>query len=307
MGTGTQPRLVRPRGTGRARRQRLLGITAAVLSALAVVFYIWSAAAYRSSIDTAFAMPPKRSDGVAVVLVPKAINADAESMEVEVAIFPGQDLIDADGRLVRAISIDLYPSVGAGTITYPSDTTPSPQSVTLPATGLVERYPFDNYTMRVRVRVSQGDVSTEGTATGPLPMSLSVAFNVPGWDYTATQTPDGFVTPQASVAGTVQRSVSTMTIAVVFIALILVFGILAAALVALGVRGRFVFEMSTAAWLTSAIFALVSLRNGFPGNPPLGSWMDVLVYFWVIAVLMASITIAVTALLLRSAAKRAGK
>lgn len=290
-----------------SRRQRLLSITAGVAAVLAVIFYAWSVLAYRSSMEDRFIPPDRPADGVAVVLVPKSVDADATSVQTEVLIFPGEDLIDSDGRLLRTISLDVYPSADAGTVTFEANTTPSPEAVVIPAPGVVQRYPFDTYSLRVRVGVTAGDVTATGSNTAPLPMSLSVSFNVPGWDYTPVQAPDGFTVTRQSVEGHIARSVSTMTIAVVLITLMFVFGVLAAAVVILGVRGRFTFEMSTAAWFTSAIFALVSLRNGLPGDPPLGSWMDVLVYFWVIAVLMASITVAVTSLLIRSAGKHAGK
>jgi len=48
------------------------------------------------------------------------------------------------------------------------------------------------------------------------------------------------------------------------------------------------------------LFALLPLRNSLPGSPPLGSWIDILMYFWVVAVVMVSLAF-VTGLLLTRA------
>ena len=45
-------------------------------------------------------------------------------------------------------------------------------------------------------------------------------------------------------------------------------------------------EMTMTPWFAALIFALLPLRLGLPGAPPLGSWIDVLVYFWVLIAVM---------------------
>jgi hypothetical protein len=57
---------------------------------------------------------------------------------------------------------------------------------------------------------------------------------------------------------------------------------------------------SVASWITALLFALLPLRNSLPGSPPLGSWIDILMYFWVVAVVMVSLAF-VTGLLLTRA------
>lgn len=83
----------------------------------------------------------------------------------------------------------------------------------------------------------------------------------------------------------------------------LAFGVTSALIVAAVLRGRFRPEMWTASWLTAALFALISLRNSLPGSPPLGSWMDVTVYYWVIVVIMLIVVTTLSTLLSRAAAK----
>ena len=42
-------------------------------------------------------------------------------------------------------------------------------------------------------------------------------------------------------------------------------------------------------WFAALIFALLPLRLGLPGAPPLGSLIDVLVYFWVLIAVMVGL------------------
>jgi hypothetical protein len=48
------------------------------------------------------------------------------------------------------------------------------------------------------------------------------------------------------------------------------------------------------------LFALLPLRNSLPGSPPLGSWIDILKYFWVVAVVMVSLAFVMGLLLTRA-------
>ena len=56
----------------------------------------------------------------------------------------------------------------------------------------------------------------------------------------------------------------------------------------------------TAALMTALLFALIPLRGFFPGQPPLGSWIDVLVFFWVELIVMICVAAVVTTILLRA-------
>jgi len=52
--------------------------------------------------------------------------------------------------------------------------------------------------------------------------------------------------------------------------------------------------------MTGLLFALIPLRGFFPGSPPLGSWMDILVFFWVELILMLSVSAVAATILLRA-------
>ena len=55
------------------------------------------------------------------------------------------------------------------------------------------------------------------------------------------------------------------------------------------VRGRVL------GWIAALLFATVPIRNFFPGSPPPGSWVDVLVVLWVIVALTVGLLIGVAA------------
>ena len=80
----------------------------------------------------------------------------------------------------------------------------------------------------------------------------------------------------------------------------LILAIIAIAVTGSATRGRMRLELSVASWMTALLFALIPLRGFFPGSPPLGSWIDVLVFFWVELILMLSVAAVVTTILLRA-------
>jgi len=64
--------------------------------------------------------------------------------------------------------------------------------------------------------------------------------------------------------------------------------------------GKMRLELSVASWITAMLFALLPIRGFLPGDPPVGSWIDVLVFFWVEATIMVCVALAAIGLLMRS-------
>lgn len=277
----------------RIRTHRTL-VAVVVIGILLAVAYAVSALAYGAGLNKTFVTPTPPAGGIAISLLPIRIDADAQVTATDVLIFPDRTLLDDGGRLLNSIQVDVYPTAAGGTVMFREGTVPSPQKVEVPILGLVQRYPFDSYSFSAQV----SSLQDQGTRADPLAVAADVFFKVPGWQFTGLSTsPAGRETATAS--GTISRSTPIITIAVIFIALILMMGVLAVLTVVAGVRGRGDLGISQAAWLTSATFALIALRNAFPGSPPLGSWLDILVYFWVITAIMLMIGLAGATILLR--------
>lgn len=273
----------------------VLLVAVIVLAVVMAALYVSSVNAYRASLDATFVPPDTQPDGVAVVLIPFDVDALAQSVPTEVVIFPGSNLLSPEGRLKRTISLDTNGKV-SGTVTFERGSVPSPVRVDMPAIGVVQRYPFDSYRYDVPVRsvVERSNRST--LVPNPIPLSLSVFFKVPGWSNTPIQAGRPFSSDELSVSGTISRAGSTITVVLIFVALMVMFAVLAVMAVVAGWRGRIDPGISTAAWLTGAVFALITLRNNLPGHPPLGSWMDILFYYWVIVVIMLMIGVTVVTL-----------
>jgi hypothetical protein len=88
---------------------------------------------------------------------------------------------------------------------------------------------------------------------------------------------------------TMQRAFSTKIISVLVLILMVILAglsIIASRDVQTGKRPN---AFGMAAWLTGLIFAMPALRALLPGAPPLGSWIDILVFFWVEIATMISL------------------
>ena len=98
-----------------------------------------------------------------------------------------------------------------------------------------------------------------------------------------------------------RRAFSTPTFWFLFFGFFaVVIGVIAILVTGSSTRGRMKLELSVASWLTALLFALIPLRAFLPGDPPLGSWIDVLVFFWVELILMLSVAAVVTTILMRA-------
>lgn len=283
-------------GEPESRKRRISWIVGLTLAALLCV-YIASAVLYLRDLDQEYVAPTPTDNGIAISLIPFDIDTQAQVVSTEMLIFPGAELLSADRRLAQDITIDVF-AAESQTITFDKGTVPSPVKVNIPALGVVQRYPFDTYRYSAGIRSATGGPKARIATT--IPTEVSVFFDLAGWNYLPVAGDASFQGGERTFAGQLSRDGSTRTIAVTFILLIMMFGILAVTAVVAGLRGRLAFAIGTAAWLTGALFALVSLRNGLPGNPPLGSVMDVLVYFWVIAAIMIAIGVTVITLVVRA-------
>lgn len=85
----------------------------------------------------------------------------------------------------------------------------------------------------------------------------------------------------------------------IFVAIILVLLVVIANLALLVAWSVFTarrpVEVGYASWLSALLFALIPLRINLPGAPPIGAWIDALVFYWVEVVLLFSMAIFIVA------------
>ena len=277
----------------RNRAPRL--IAGAAISVILLVAYLFGIQSYRAGLSASLPTQTPPPTGVSVVIVPAKVSADDQEVPASVLLFPSASLLDAEGLLTQELEVRVQPAVSGQTLLFPAGEPPAPQNVVLPAAGTVQNYPFDTYAMNSVVRVH----TLFADSYDPLPVSASMFFRVPGWT-----TQDGQVTPSTedavTVTSTVVRDGSTRSIALMLLLLMVILAVIAILVTGAATRGRMRLELAVASWMTALLFALIPLRGFFPGSPPLGSWMDVLVFFWVELILMLSVAIVVTTILLRA-------
>jgi len=231
-----------------------------------------------------------------VVIFPEKVSADDQTLPAQVALFAAPDLLDASGLLTRGIEVRVERAVsGQAALTFPAGEPPAPQGIVLPAPGVVQQYPFDSYDVSATVHVN---ALPAGTADA-IAVDASLFFRVPGWSDQGTVS--------APVSGTGQkvttqlvRDGSTRSIALLLLLLMIILTSIAILVTGSATRRRMKLELSVAGWLTALLFALTPLRGFFPGSPPLGSWMDILVFFWVELILMLSVSAVAATILLRA-------
>lgn len=90
---------------------------------------------------------------------------------------------------------------------------------------------------------------------------------------------------------TFKRAGGTLGFVVVVMILMAVLAVAALSVSIRVFRKPGTIEATMASWQAALLFALVPLRNFLPGAPPIGVWIDVLVFYWVILALMFSMAL----------------
>ena len=278
------------------QRNRVPRIVAGVvITAVLVAAYAFGALSYRAGLTSSMPDPQPPTGGVSVVIVPQQIYAEDQEVQAQVLLFPSPELIDSAGLLTQELELRIEPAVTGQVLLLPSGEPPAPQAVTLPAAGLVQEYPFDSYTLSTDVHAR----SLSADSYRALPVTGSLLFRIPGWSAQGT-TSTASSGEGVLLSTDVVRDGSTRSIAILILLLMVILATIAILVTGSATRGRMKLELLVASWLTALLFALIPLRAFLPGDPPLGSWIDVLVFFWVELTLMLSVAAVVTTILLRA-------
>lgn len=285
-------------GFFRRNRGRRL-VIGMIVSVALLAAYLFGIQSYRAGLAASLPAPTPPAGGVAVVVVPERVSPDDQEVPAQVLVFPSAELLDPAGLLTQELELRIQPAVAGQVLILPAGEPAAPQSVLLPAAGIVQQYPFDSYRLAEDIHVH----SLLADSYDALPVQADLFFRVPGWssqDAQATPSADQGITVTTSIV----RDGSTKSIALLILLLMVILAAIAILVTGSATRGRMRLELSVASWMTALLFALVPLRGFLPGNPPLGSWIDVLVFFWVELILMISVAAVVTTILLRASDAR---
>lgn len=283
----------------RQRRKRLavlwivIGVVATVLYAVVLITYGRSTVATpapdlndtgRFGVflqPTEFAPAAKVVSADVSVQVPDALAGDDRQLdsEVRILLFTGtgtREIIFTEGTPVLAMT---------GTTTLPFDS------------GQFANYPIDRYGTYL------GSLVEVRAPTGPVwyPVEIAVWGDLSGWRITSAKgnsvdtdpvpTSGNPLTSAGVTDVSMRRSGSTVAIVAMLLASML--AVAAVALVVAFTVSRRLrrTEATMASWFAALLFAMVPLRLNMPGAPPIGVWIDFLVFMWVLLALMLALVV----------------
>jgi hypothetical protein len=192
------------------------------------------------------------------------------------------------------ITVQLYPENDLGDMQYPVGKSPAQVATTIEAHGNPGNWPFDTYkTDQIRADVLVGS----GEGRHYIPARVEVTGSLEGWDISVGRVgpmsqsedrPDNVIVTFHRAKGPL---IFDLGICLVLIALP-VLALWVAIPMALG-KTSFLPPFST--WYAAMLFAIVPLRNIFPGSPPPGSWIDQALVFRVLIAMVTAMTLFVVA------------
>lgn len=322
--TGSAPQT--PRGSKPSRQRRTTAALVMVVL-VSVALYAIVINAYAQSARVAERPELPETTGVSVYFEPFAIRPADRLIDSYVTVVPPASLIAEDGRLSKDIVLVLTSDIGSSVITFEAGSAAialnREESAPI-VSGSYATYPLDKYKVSFNlIAIAEDDATTTW-----LPAQATVWGDVPGWrmgpqeflepttstDTAATDSPLPEGTP-TFVEISADRAGSTVTI-VVLLLIAMVSATALALTVAVAIwTGRRRAEPSLASWGAALLFAMVPLRLNMPDAPPIGVWLDFLVFLWVLLLLVVALAGIISGWLRhgerppkqRPAARRAGR
>ncbi|AXH35261.1 DUF4436 domain-containing protein [Humibacter sp. BT305] len=290
---------VAPRSRGLLRSPRFW--MALLLAALIVVTYVGLVALYATDGRTAKTtdLPAPAPGVVTLDLTPQTIDGAKERVAFDVDVSGVPSAYNQDGYTVtQDLTIILNPVDGNPAITLKAGNPVPMTGMSLIVEGRVENWPFDRY------RDDELYAIAFPTAAGPsqaIPVVLRLAGQPPGWNIDLTDNGTGHievggVRSDVQVYDIVaQRDWSIILFGLVLLLLLVVMPVLVLFVAISAYIGRRRVEATLTSWMGTMLFATITVRNFFPGSPPIGSWVDILVVLWVIVGLVVGLAIYVAA------------
>ncbi len=220
----------------------------------------------------------------------------ANRLTVNVLVYPKDSLYDKNfGVLTTDAAVRLYPDNDLGDLQYPVGKAPAQVSTSIEAHGDPGNWPFDSY----KTEVIAADVFTgSGQNREKVPARVEVTGKLDGWDTTVTRVhdpEDSNPDVQDDVTITLQRSKGPLIFDLGLCLILIALPALALWVAIPMALGRTTFLPPFSTWYAAMLFAIVPLRNFFPGSPPPGSWVDQAIVLWVLIALVVAMSLFVIA------------
>jgi hypothetical protein len=226
--------------------------------------------------------------GIGVILVARTITAATPEIELDVQLDVDPTLLDVNGAPLQPITLTLEPTQDNADLVYDTDRRPPVREVKMPVDGDIENWPFDRYSNSIVAVATVG----KGDTLQVLPTVVIVSGGVQGWSLTAATEPDD---PFQSVDLSFHRSLAIILFGLSLVAVLILLPVTTWIVGWSLFREDRLFEAGFLGWIGAMLFATIPIRNFFPGSPPPGSWVDVLVTLWVIVALALVLIVALAA------------
>lgn len=265
--------------------------TVRVIAVLALVAYVVAALAFafRSVVvgSRAQESPQAPIGGVAVTVELRDFDPERQDLTAAVQVDPGAALLSESERLAAPLSVTIGPASDPTEISFEGNdlAATSDQVIFLP--GTIENYPFDAYSDAMEVNAYW--FVDDAWQTIPVAVGVDASALTEWWhvgESVAASSGDG---EAAAFTIGVSRTISTRIFALLIAGLLGAIALIALIAVRNVASGRRAQDLSMTDWFAALLFAIVPLRLALPGSPPIGVWLDVLVFFWAVAVVMLSL------------------
>lgn len=234
-----------------------------------------------------------RAANASVDLLVEVVSVDPAEYEAELrmrVLDVAPELVGADGDLLYPLRLSVSGSDGTDDFVLPPGEARNPVETTVGLSGSQSGYPFDRH---------QGSVLISMAAAGePISLDTTVTGGVAGWDTDVVVQRDADTLGATLMLG-FERSFSTQFFAIMLLVMAIAIGALAFTVGVALAAGHQPVDSSILGWGAGLVFALLGLRFYMPGDPPIGSGIDVFAYMWVVAAALIGLGLATSTWLRR--------
>ena len=228
---------------------------------------------------------PPSSDGTTVTIDVEDMQSNNSLLIANDTVSPGPQLLDpVTHNLKEDLSLVVTSAVSASKRTWSKGTVPDVFRVSLTLTGDVADWPFDRY--------HSGPITIHllsGAAQEPVSATVIMVDRLLGWKIDVARVNKTDVLSPYRVD--LYRSRSIVEFAVVILGVLIALAGVALFVAIQTARDRRKFQPPMTTWYAAMLFAVMPLRNAFPGSPPFGCWIDVTIVLWVVVVLVISMVL----------------
>lgn len=263
---------------------------------IVLLIYAAALAGYHYVAGPEKSLPPPdlgtSSDTVVQVTV-QAIHPVDNKVDVSVMVFPADEHMNTQLNVVNTdIGVRLFLneiSIG-GDLETPEGKLPAEISTTIAAKGDPDNWPFDTYTvgaLGADVVVGSGDDRTFE------PARVEVTGSLNSWDISSARSGPATQSEDEGDYQTITLSRARGPLAFdLGLCLVLITLPAVALFVSIEMfRGRRNFLPPFGTWYAASLFAIIPIRNFFPGAPPPGAWIDQILVLWVLVALTVAMVI----------------